>query len=54
MSDDLWPEDMLTAAEWAAAWFDRQVIAGRRQEWERALVPRCFGGTRDEPFVGRV
>lgn len=36
---DLWPEDVLTEAEWESGWFDRQVIAGKRQEWERALFP---------------
>jgi hypothetical protein len=42
--DDLWPEDVLTEAEWESGWFDRKLIAGEIQEWERAIVPREFGG----------
>lgn len=26
---ELWPEDVLTEAEWDSAWFDRQLANGR-------------------------
>lgn len=41
---DLWPEDVLSEEEWDRGWFDRKLIAGEVQEWERAVVPRWFGG----------
>ncbi len=40
----IWPEDLLTEAEWEAGWFDRQIIAGRRTEADRATTPRWMGG----------
>lgn len=33
---ELWPEDVLTEAEWDAAWFDRQLANGQ--------TPRRTGG----------
>lgn len=43
--DRIWPEDVLTEAEWELGWFDRQVIAGRKTEADRASVERWLGGT---------
>jgi hypothetical protein len=40
----IWPEDVLTEAEWEAGWLDRQIIAGRRTEADRATTPRWLGG----------
>lgn len=44
---DLWPEDVLTEAEWEAGWFDRQVTLGRLRSEDSADYLRCFGGSGD-------
>ena len=43
----IWPEDILTEAEWNQGWFDRQVIAGRMRPEDRATVPVEFGGGKE-------
>lgn len=43
--DRIWPEDVLTAEEWERGWFDRQVIAGRLTEVDRATTHTSLGGT---------
>jgi hypothetical protein len=40
----IWPEDVLTEAEWEAGWLDRQIIAGRCSEADRATTPSWLGG----------
>lgn len=42
--DAVWPEDVLTEAEWNRGWFDRQVIQGRMKPEERPTVECCVGG----------
>jgi hypothetical protein len=42
--DRIWPEDVLTEAEWKAGWFDRQIIMGKLTEADRATTPRWLGG----------
>lgn len=42
--DRIWPEDVLTEAEWATGWLDRQIIMGRRTEADRATTPGSLGG----------
>jgi hypothetical protein len=46
--DHFWPEDHITEAEWSKGWFDREVIAGRRNEEERINWPPGLGGTGKE------
>jgi hypothetical protein len=48
----MWPDDILTEEEWERGWFDRQVLAGRLQPWERAIVSRWLGGDMDDPPEG--
>lgn len=45
--DRIWPEDVLTEAEWNRGWFDRQVIQGRMRPEDRAGVDQEFGGDLD-------
>jgi hypothetical protein len=49
---EMWPDDILTEEEWERGWFDRQVLAGRLQPWERAIVSRWLGGDMDDPPEG--
>lgn len=43
----IWPEDVLTEAEWEAGWLDRQIIAGRLTEADRASTEAWLGGTKE-------
>lgn len=45
-SDRVWPEDVLSDAEWEAGWLDRRIIAGRATEADRAATPRELGGAQ--------
>lgn len=40
----IWPEDVLSEAEWESGWLDRQIIAGRRTEADRPTTPQWLGG----------
>ncbi len=42
--DRIWPEDVLSEAEWNRGWFDRQLILGRLRPEDRANVDRDLGG----------
>jgi hypothetical protein len=48
---ELWPDDVLTDEEWERGWFDRQVLQGAKQPWERSITPRCFGGALEDPEI---
>lgn len=49
--DRVWPEDVLTDAEWEAGWFDRQLIMGKRTEADRATTPKWLGGDLDDDLA---
>lgn len=42
--DRIWPEDVLSEGEWEAGWLDRQILAGRRADADRAITPKSLGG----------